>query len=234
MMNEPTEKNPGRMSALHLAAVDGDIDQVKNLLGQDPDAANALNINNQSPLFSILNRGGLEPPEQIKAREEAFNLLWDATDPKIRKSQDKQGNTVLQHMAVYGFDELAGEVLKKAPGLASRAMKTSGEYPIHTAILNGRLKVAEVLFNADAETPNRETFKLCTPLHYAARYGSQAMVELCCEHQKNNLDAHDREGKTPLAWAIEANRTDIKDYLIEQGADEALVDLSSETKSKRF
>ena len=230
-MNEPTKNNPGRMSELHLAAVDGDLDRVKEFIEQDADAANALNIDNQPPLFSILYRGGLESPEKIAAREEAFNLLWDATSPAIRTSQDKQGNTVLQLMAVYGFDELASKVLKEAPGLASRYMKTSGEYPIHTAILNGRLGVAEVLFNADAETANRKTFKLCTPLHYAARYGSQAMVELCCEHQKNNLNALNREGKTPLALA---NSTEIQDYLITQGADETLVDLRASTMRREF
>lgn len=231
-MHKPTEHNPGRMSNLHLAAVDGDLEQVKTLLAEYPESANALNINNQPPLFSVLTRGGLESAANIAIREEIFDVLWHATTPAIRKSQDKYGNTVLQLMAVYNFDQLADKILKQAPDLASRPMRTTGEYPIHTAILNNSLNVAKVLFDADPETAHRKTLTLCSPLHYAARYGSKDMVELCCKHQKNTIDVVDREGKTPLAWAIEANRSDIKDFLIAQGADETLLHLNTSTMKR--
>ena len=221
-MNEHIENNPGCMSALHLAAVDGDLAQVKQLLknGANP---NALNTDEQPPLFSALERTGTENPEQIAAREEIFKLLWEATNAGTRLSQDKEGNTALQLMIVSGFDQLVRDILKHAPDLVSCCMRTTGEAPIHTAILNNRLNIAKILFSFDPETANYKTSDLQSPLHYAVRYASKAMVKLCCEHQKGKINEKDRAGKTALTWATENNRTEIQDYLIDQGADINLI-----------
>lgn len=233
-MSESKENNPGRMSALHLAALRGDVNHVRQLLDEGANP-HALNSDKQPPLFNTLERAGIESPEKIAAREQAFRLLWNATDADTRISQDAEGNTVLQLMAVYGFDKLVPEVLQQAPELASRYMKTTGEYPIHTAILNNQLDVAEALFDIDTATAGYKTFKLQSPLHYAAHYGSEAMVLLCCEHHRQHardIDEHDRAGKTALAYAKQRNHTGIADYLIDQGADETRVNSRTESSSR--
>ena len=233
-MNESqaTEKNPGGMTALHLAAAYGDQEKVGQLL-QEGTNPNQLNTEGQPPLFNVLELSMADGPEVIPQRDVLFRTLWHATAPETRLTQDKEGNTVLQLMAVHGFDALTREILEQAPQLASRYMNTTREYPIHTAILNGQLKVMEALFDLDPETPTYKTFKNQSALHYAARYGSLQMITLCCTHRAGDIDEKDNAGKTPLTWAKEENSDDVYDYLIEQGANSDLIDSRSTTRVTR-
>jgi uncharacterized protein len=214
-----TEHNPGNMTPLHLAAVRAKLAKVQQLIsdGADP---HALNIDGQPPLFNALECAISDTPEIKATRAEAFNLLWDNTTEK-RLSQDKQGNTVLHLMAVYGFEHLIRDYIEEVRQLADvPTYYNDRTYPIHKAILNRRFDAAKALFELDPKTPHYRDKNNQSPLHYAVRYGPKDMVELCCEHQKNNLDERDRNGKTALAWAIEGGRTEVKEYLIQQGADE--------------
>ena len=226
-MNESIENNPGGMSPLHLAAAHGDLARVEQLLlaGANP---HALNIDGQPPLFNTLENP--DPDSNSTAvRETIFRILWEATTSEVRTSQDNKGHNVLQFMAVYGFDKLVREVLEQEPTLASCYMKTTREYPIHTAIVNNQLDVAKALFNTDPETPTRATFKNQLPIHYAARHSSLDMAKLCYEHHKDDIDKTDNHGKTALAWAMESKRSEIQDYLIQQGSDKNLVNSRTTT-----
>jgi len=223
-----TEDNPGNMTALHLAAVEACLAKVEQLL-QDHADPYALNIDGQPPLFSTLECAISDTPEVKAKRAEVFKLLWENT-PDKRLSQDKEGNTVLHLMAVYGFDNLIRDTIKKAPQLTVLPTYYNNKaYPIHTAILNNRLDAAKAFFELDPETPTYRDEKNQSPLHYAVRYASKTMVELCCKYQKNNLDEPDRDGKTALAWAIETDRPEIQAYLIAQGADEDTANSSTST-----
>ena len=187
-------------------------------------------------LLNVLRLQDDEGAEEKAARAMAFKEAWDRTSPAMREGQNDEGDTVLQFMAVHGFDGLIQDVLQQAPHLAEKATKARGEYPIHTAILNERagsgeaLAVVNKLFECDPKSWEYKTLNGRTALHYAARYGSRDMVECCYQKSQGGIDEEDRDGMTALAWAIDAGNEAARTYLIEQGADENLVNLRSRTQ----
>jgi len=226
--SKQTERNPGGMTALHLAAAYADLIKVTELLkaGANP---NQLNDGGQPPLFNALELSMAEGPDVIPKRTAIFKTLWEATSPEVRLIQAKEGITIVQLMAIHGFADLTREILKTDPQLAKLTMHHTAEYPIHTAILNGHLDVAEALFDLDPNTGTYKNTRQQSALHYAARYGSEAMVSVCCEHRAGDIDEKDSQGKTPLTWAKEENNDNVQNYLIAQGANEDLVDSRATT-----
>ncbi|MDF1646013.1 MAG: ankyrin repeat domain-containing protein [Legionellaceae bacterium] len=238
-MSDFRTENPGGMTALHLAAVDGQAAEVNRLLasGANP---NALNCEKQPALFNALEIGDAE---ERPAREAIFRALWAVTSPDIRASQDDDGSTALHLIASNGFSGLIRETLDSAPELSMKVMKYTGDYPVHMAILGAKMDgeaafaVLQKLFECDEGTSKHENAEEQTALHYAARYGSLEIIRLCCENQSvagvvSNIDKKDEHGMTALAW-VEAERENepaIKAYLISEGAQEDLVDLRSRTQ----
>lgn len=212
---DTTKQNPGGMSELHLAAAHADIDKVKALLATHTGPL-PTNNKNETPLFSCLKCRISDTPEDKATRAQIFELLWDQT-PEQLMHQDREGYTVLQLMAVGNFANLIQTCLTAAPTLGHiPANFQNGTFPIHNAILNGAYDAAKALFETDSNTSSYVDDEDQTPLHYAVRYSNLDMVKLCCEHQKDNLNAQDREEKTALNWATDE---DIIRYLVDAGAE---------------
>nr|MCH9716902.1 hypothetical protein [Gammaproteobacteria bacterium] len=57
-------------------------------------------------LLNILRLQDDEGAEDKAARAVAFKQAWDKTSPAMRDGQNDEGDTVLQFMAVHGFDGL--------------------------------------------------------------------------------------------------------------------------------
>ncbi|MDF1684334.1 MAG: ankyrin repeat domain-containing protein [Legionellaceae bacterium] len=196
--SQAPEVNAAGMTLLHFAAMRGDKEKVQALLAKGANP-NVLNKAGEPPLFNVLRLSMMAGPEVIPGREEIFNLLWDVTAPEIRTGQDKQGVTVLHLMAANGFDGLMREVLGKEPKLASKhKLHNAREYPIQTAIINGDVEAAKVLFDLDPATSTYMNVTGQTPLHLAAQSSNKAMIDLCCEKYTGNIDKPDRDGRTPL------------------------------------
>jgi hypothetical protein len=198
---------------------------------------NSTDVSSLPGLLNILRVQDDEGAEDKAARAVAFKAAWDKTSPAIREGQNDEGDTVLQFMAVHGFEGLIQDVLHDAPSLAGKATHARGEYPIHTAILNGfsgseeALAVVNKLFECDPQSGGYKTLQGRTALHYAARYGSLEMVKCCYENYQGNIDEEDRDGMTALAWAVNEGQEAVQAYLIEQGADQDLVNLRSRTQA---
>lgn len=58
-----------------------------------------------------------------------------------------------------------------------------------------------------------------TPLHCAARYGHQSIVEFLIEKREASLDVEDKENMTPLQHAVKLGNQLIVEQLIEKGAE---------------
>ncbi|MDF1683080.1 MAG: ankyrin repeat domain-containing protein [Legionellaceae bacterium] len=215
-----SEQNPGGMSDLHLAAADAAIQEVKVLLDANADV-NEKNNANETPLFSCLKCNISDTPEIKATREQIFGLLWDKSSEQLMH-QDNEGNTVLQLMAVDDYHNLIRTCLNQAPQLSGmHARFQNGVYPIHNAILNNAYASAQALFESDNNTSQYLDDQAQSPLHYAARYGTLEMVQLCCKHQKDEINAYDKEEKTALNWAKDSGADDaIINYLVQQGAEE--------------
>ncbi len=174
-------------------------------------------------LFQALELTLTDGPRELLAKANVFKALWNKASPDVRRAQNTAGQTVLHLMVEYGFEALLADILKEMPSLALRHQKDKGEYPVHTAVSNQQMKAAELLLNVPGVSRLKNN-QGQTALHYAARFGSQDMMLLCCRKHVGDINERDRAGKTPLALAKEENTPDVDAVLVAHGADENLIE----------
>lgn len=207
------------MTPLHKSAVHGYPFSVQALLNKGADAQK-LNARKQYPIHSALFVPMLYEDGLIQRKETIFRALLPHS-PQALTAQDQDGNTVLHQMALHGFDKLMKEVLKTNPQLAFICNNAS-HYPIHTAILNHQQTIIPLLLPIKGVSVLGDAQER-VPLHYAARYGTDEIVQACCQATPD-INIRDSEAKTPLLWAAAADNPDALMILIQNGADPSLSD----------
>ena len=93
-----------------------------------------------------------------------------------------------------------------------------GWSPLHYACLTGALDVVRMLVRAGAEVRTTDNDG-CTCLHGAARYGYTKTVRYLVGLPEVELDHRDDDNNSALHLAVDENRTDIVQVLIDAGAD---------------
>ena len=86
-----------------------------------------------------------------------------------------------------------------------------------------QLKLAELLLNAGANA-NQASENGDTPLHLTAKDTSGNMMRLLLERGKANINARDREGRTPLLRVLDSHEPESVMHLLEYGPDCRIVD----------
>jgi ankyrin repeat protein len=213
------EGNMAGMTPLHLAALEGNAHTIEVLLNKGANPLKA-NSSDQLPIYSALVVPMLYEEDLIKKKERVFRIL-KIQAPETIMHTDKSGDTVFQLMAVNGFTILMAEVLKEDTQLAFYKNNFT-HYPIHTAILNQQIDICRLLLVIPKVASLADVDKRVA-LHYAARYGTKDMVELCCK-ASTDLNIRDSYNKTPLILAAEAQNMNGIHVLIDHGADAALTD----------
>ncbi len=207
------------LTPLSMAAGMGHLNTVRALLNHGADASKP-NQNNQTPMFSAL----LIPMNHDEAFMRKKELIFQALNvaaPGLLTHQDNSGETVFHLMAAYGFNALLTTEIAHVPQ-AAFIRNNYTQYPIHTAILNNRYEIARVLLNIPTVATLTDANHRA-PLHYAAQYGTQDMVELCCS-TSHNINSLDTANKTPLMLAVQYQNIAILPVLIKHGADIHLTD----------
>ena len=220
MMNSIDEASEdGGMTALHIAAMQGNLEQVRGLLsdGADP---NQLNSRDEPPIFCVFARFDHNNPEVKAECEAVFRLLWSEMNEATRACQDAIGQTVLHRMACAGADALVPDVLKSVPSLAEKKKRVRDqEHPIHTAILNSnRLALIEAFCEYDDNTLSYENKNGQKALHLAACWGSREQMQYICERTgalNDVLNEVDGAQKTVIELAAEYENIRVQAYLDE-------------------
>lgn len=91
----------------------------------------------------------------------------------------------------------------------------NGNQPLHIAVKNGNLKIAELLtdeYGADVDEKNAEGK---SPLHLAVEQYDMEMSSLLLELLGADVDVRDRNGETPLYYALRNGDLDIIKLLVE-------------------
>ncbi|KTD42562.1 ankyrin repeat domain-containing protein [Legionella parisiensis] len=213
-------KNTNGLTPLHQAALEGNINTVQMLLSLGADPC-IINKQKQYPLFSALILPILYEDELRENKIKIFSLLKEKGNQLL--NQDKNGDTVLHKMAQHGFDSLIKEILVTHAELAYIPNKHT-HYPIHTAILNDQIQCVIPLLHIKDGTILVDSSGWAA-LHYAARYGSQDILEECCK-LTTNKDIPDFTGKTPLMIAAELGRLSTVQILLQHGAQTNITDSS--------
>ena len=221
-INEP---NSNGMTPLHLAAIQGDLDKVDELLSNGADPC-VLNKQKQLPIQSSLFIPIIYEPGLRSQKEAIFNRLL-TKDPLSLYHQDITGNTVFHCMVVYGFDTLLINLLSIDSQGAFYHNNFFQRYPIHEAIIKHRLDVTKYLLSIEGVAELVDT-KNRLAIHYAAEYGTKEILDECCVNVLH-INARDSGLKTPLFLAVEAGNIENINNLINHGADASLVDCQKRT-----
>ncbi|MDP3560072.1 MAG: ankyrin repeat domain-containing protein [Legionellaceae bacterium] len=193
--------NAAGMTALHFAALQGHIHTLELLLARGADP-HIENYQKQLPIYSALVLPVWYADGLMEKKEKIFLLLKNAESVM---HPDASGDTVLHLMAMHGYEALSAEIVRDYPALVLECNHWR-HYPIHTAILNAQLPVARILLALPGVAEQADGHGR-VPLHYAACYGSEEMVTLCCETAADR-NIHDSEGKTAKMLAHEQHNVE--------------------------
>ncbi len=89
---------------------------------------------------------------------------------------------------------------------------------LHTAIRIADVPIARYLLTSGVDPDVKQSLDQSTPLHNASILKIPSLVELLVKHQAN-VNATDRNGRSPIFRALELQRMDIADILHKAGAD---------------
>ena len=216
LINTPIKSG---LSLVQLAAAKGYPNTVEALLSLGATLEETRSKGNPI-LFSTL-RLPIEQDEQLKENKQAiYNLLSKHIDPLSERNE--AGDNIAHIMASYGYGQLLQELQKRSSldKLCSLA-NYSGEYPIHSAILQTQYDCVELLVACDGvETlVDAQEYNI---LHYAAKYGDKRMIKILLNKIGHNseliIDSRDKENKTPLMLASMKGNTDVVNELLNANA----------------
>lgn len=193
-------------TALHVAAVRGH-DEVLSILLTNGADKDAVDQNGDTPLIKSAAIWR-KPPAIGEA------LIAAGADVNLRSTSS--GRAALHHAAGNGSDALVRALLQSG---ADKDVRTNnGTTPVMTAAARGELIVFDTLLGAGADLNLRCTSDGSSLLHHAAGGGNAEIVSVALRHGAD-VDALDRRGRSPLAWAAKKGRVLAVECLLAAGAD---------------
>jgi ankyrin repeat protein len=201
----------------------GDMDGLRRLLKESPDAAQARNDNGESLLMHVLYRGQRDLAKVIAERKLELDIFEAASLGRIKilekllgdasaiNAYSKDGFTALHFACYFGQPEAAGLLIEKGARVDAVASNPTKVMPLHSAASSRNLEAARLLLNHGAPINARQQAGW-VPLHAAAQNGDRDMVALFLEHKADVLLVND-DGKTAAMVAREKGHTQVADVL---------------------
>lgn len=117
-----------------------------------------------------------------------------------------------------GFDKRLLAILDDKANVIDTTESESMNTPLMLASKNGKLKVVEILVNANCDVDKTGFFGL-TALHYAVRNDHLKVTEFLCEKGKADCNIEDQAGNTAMHDASRMGNLKCVDVLLKAGAD---------------
>jgi hypothetical protein len=180
----------GKISALLQAIDDEDSNAVQTLLrnGADPDGN--VRAPDAKPLILAAHRG--------LTKMVALLLEYKAS-PNIKNTI---GISALQLASEH--DQLDTARILLSGGADTEMAGADGMKPLHGAVFDGNLEMADLLLKAGADINSQEEQRGRTPLMLAASRSFVKIVHMLLERDAD-LHVHDHDEKTALDWARATN-----------------------------
>ena len=185
-------------SLVHLAAIHGWIDVVKDLTTKYKCDANYKNSRERTPLYSASATGQLEVVKYLINEQHCDPL-----------AKDCEKRTLL-HFACQPFDSISVvKYLIDEQHCDPKSKDTSNQTPLHYACQYGNLCVVQYLINELNCDPMIKGKLGWTPLHFACFYEQVHVVYYLISTGK--VDPHDKndDGKTPMDYAAYQSNYDL-------------------------
>ncbi|XP_031489028.1 ankyrin repeat-containing protein At5g02620 [Nymphaea colorata] len=244
---------------LHSAARAGDVEAVRQILGECADRAaldDLLCMQNQAgetAFFVAVEYGYVDLAKEllnfvdvacagIKAKNgyDAFHIATKQGDvdivkdlleaiPELANTVDFANTTPLHTAANQGYTEIVNLILETDVGLL-RIAKSNGKTALHSAARNGHLEVVIALTSKDPAIVMITDNKGQTALHMAVKGQTLEVVEELLKFGAPLVNAVDKKGNTALHIATRKGRSEtVKKLLQVKGINTKIVNRSAET-----
>lgn len=172
-----------------FALLDGDLQPLVDLLGEQPALAGARDADGVSLALQARYRGRLDAVDAVLAagppidvfdaaglgRTERLRALLDE-DPSLATAVSGDGFTALHLAAFFGHADAARLLLDAGADPAAVAANPMAVQPLHSAVAGRHGDVAEMLLERGAPAGARQHGGF-TPLHAAAQHGDDRLVD---------------------------------------------------------
>ncbi|PON50584.1 Transmembrane protein [Trema orientale] len=190
----------------HIAARQGHLDVLKQLLQVFPNLAMTTDLSNSTALHTAATQGHID----------VVNLLLE-TDSNLAKIARNNGKTVLHSAARMGHLEVVKSLLTKDPSTAFRTDK-KGQTALHMAVKGQNEEIVLELLKPDPSVLSLEDNKGNTALHIATRKGRIENVRCLLSIEGANINAINKARETPLDIAEKFGTPELVSVLKEAGA----------------
>ncbi|KAJ4717523.1 Ankyrin repeat family protein [Melia azedarach] len=193
--------NPPSESPLHVAALLGHVDFVKEILCRKPELADDLDSRQCSALHIAAQKGDID---MVKALVQA--------NPDMCFARDVDGRNPLHLAAMKGRNDVLAELVRARP-LAASATTIWGETILHSCVKYNQLEALKFLLeNMDnPEILNAKDDYGMTILHLAVAGKQIEMIKFLATRTAINVNALNTNGFTALDILAQSKR-DIKDW----------------------
>ncbi|KAG2552818.1 hypothetical protein PVAP13_9KG486100 [Panicum virgatum] len=195
--------------ALHIAAKQGDVDVVRELLQALPQLSMTVDASNTTALNTAATQGHMEVVRLL--------LQVDGSLALIARSN---GKTALHSAARNGHVEVVRALVEAEPSIALRTDK-KGQTALHMAAKSTRLDLVDALLAAEPALLNQPDTKENTALHIAARKARPEIIKRLLAMPDANLNAINRSRETALDTAEKMGNTEVAELLAEHGVQSA-------------
>lgn len=193
-----TQKNNNRETALHVAAMNGNVEAVEFLVKnyhalKISEELNNLDVNDFSALHWAAVNGHTPVVVVLANAKVALNTL------------DKDGHTPLEDAASKGRVAVVEVLLRKGAGANIHGSR--GITPLHRSAKNGHVRTSQTLLNNGAEVDITDS-EGRTPLHYVVRAERSKLIDVLIEAGADPFK-QDNHGQSPWDNASE----DIRQFI---------------------
>ncbi|RLN42323.1 ankyrin repeat-containing protein [Panicum miliaceum] len=195
--------------ALHIAAKQGDVDVVRELLQALPQLSMTVDASNTTALNTAATQGHMDVVRLL--------LQVDGSLALIARSN---GKTALHSAARNGHVEVVRALVEAEPSIALRTDK-KGQTALHMAAKGTRLDLIDALLAAEPALLNQTDTKENTALHIAARKARPEIIKRLLAMPDANLNAINRSRETPLDTAEKMGNNEVAELLAEHGVQSA-------------
>ncbi|CAL0326822.1 unnamed protein product [Lupinus luteus] len=214
-----SNQNNSGETALYVAAENGHVDIVKELIRYHDVVLASIKARNGFDAFHIAAKNG---------ELEVLKILMEAI-PEVSMTVDQSNTTALHTAAAQGHIEVVNFLLEKGSSLVTIA-KSNGKTVFHSASRNGHVDVIKALLIREPEIATRIDKKGQTALHMAVKGQNLEMVDELVKLNPSSANIVDAKGNTALHVASRKGRLQIVQKLIDcRGIDTDVINKSGET-----
>lgn len=216
-------------TALHWAAVGGDIEIVHTLIQHGADV-NALSCEGFTPVHAaaacghakvlsllLKNAGSVSAVTATKVNPlhlaaemghetTAVLLIFHGAEIDLRVRDRGTGRTCLHWAAHHGLHQAVGRILEEFDPAGIDSPDNLGDTPLHLAACRGHCEIALALLRRGAEL-DPVNFGGVTPLLSAVFFGQVAVVEVLLNQKANMRVVDSLHARTALHWAAQNDDT---------------------------